>query len=215
MKNITGQMKKWMSKFGVDYTRRNSLTLSELNGLYRKQFGITRSELNKSFIGKLSRDINILEVGSNIGNQLLLLQKMGFMNLWGIELNSYAVEVSKSRTKGINIVRSSALDMPFKDEYFDVVFTSGVLIHINPGDIKRVMEEIYRCSKKLIWGFEYYSKDYENVIYRKEKKLLWKADFCRIYMNHFRKLKLLKEQRLKYLQNPALEDNMFLLRKDK
>jgi len=53
--------------------------------------------------------------------------------------------------KRINIIHGVADDIPFKDGYFDMVFTSGVLIHISPGNINRVLDEIYRCSREYIW----------------------------------------------------------------
>lgn len=132
MTKITVQMKEWMENFGKKYTDRNALTLNEMNEMYRKNFGISREDLNNLFIAGLNRNIKILEVGSNIGNQLILLQKMGYKNLYGIEINNYAVELSKSRTKNINIILGSVFDIPFKDNYFDLVFTSGLLIHIAP-----------------------------------------------------------------------------------
>lgn len=132
MSKINKQMKEWIGDFGKKYTNRNALTLDEMNEMYRKKFGISREDLNNLFIDKMNRNIKILEVGSNVGNQLLLLQKMGFKNLYGIEINNYAVELSKQSTNNINIIQGSAFDIPFKNEYFDLVFTSGVLIHIPP-----------------------------------------------------------------------------------
>jgi len=60
---------------------------------------------------------------------------MGFTNLYGIELQWYAVEKAKEYTKGINIIQGSGFDIPFKDGYFDLVITNGVLIHIAPKKI--------------------------------------------------------------------------------
>ncbi len=207
------QLKTWRGKFGKEYTNRNALTPAELDRMYMKNFGIKRSELNDMFIGNLDRNIRILEVGSNVGNQLLALQKMGFKNLYGIEINSYAVEYAKSRARGINIIQGSAFDIPFKDKYFDLVFTSGVLIHISPREIKRAVKEIYRCSRKYIWGYEYYADKYmAGGAYRGHKNLFWKTDFVKIYTSLFDGLKLLKEKRFKYLENENV-DTMFLLRK--
>lgn len=214
MSKITKQMKKWTNEFGREYTDRNTLTLEEMNGLYKKNYGITRAELNKLFVGDLDRSVRILEVGSNIGNQLLYLKNLGFKNLYGIEINSYAVEFSRSRTKNINIIQGAAFDIPFKNEYFDLVFTSGLLIHIAPSDIKVVIQEIHRCTKKYIWGFEYYADKYTEIVYRGKKNLLWKANFPKIYLELFKNLKLVKEKRLKYLNNDNI-DAMFLLKKRK
>lgn len=212
MNKITIQMKEWMEDFGKKYTNRNALTLHEMNEMYRKNFGISRENLNNLFIAEMNRNIKILEVGSNIGNQLLLLQKMGFKNLYGIEINDYAVELSKQRTNNINIIQGSAFDIPFRDKYFDLVFTSGLLIHIAPSDIEMVMREIYRCTKEYIWGFEYYEEKYTEIIYRGKKDLLWKADFSKMYLDLFKDLKLVKEKKLRYLNNNNI-DSMFLLKK--
>ena len=210
--NNTSQLQRWNKIFGKEYTDRNKYTVSQLDKMYKKTYGITRTELNSQFIGKLDREIKILEIGSNIGNQLLVLQKMGFKNLFGLEPLEYAVELSKKRSIGINIIQGSAFDIPFKDNYFDLVFTSGVLIHINPKDIRKAMKEIYRCSNKYIWGFEYFSEKYQEVNYRGEKNLLWKADFPRLYIQNFSDLKLIKVKYIKYLQDKNI-DEMFILKK--
>jgi len=212
MTKITVQMKEWMEDFGKKYTNRNALTLDEMNEMYRKNFGMSREDLNNKFIDEMNQSIKILEVGSNIGNQLILLQKMGFKNLYGIEINSYAVELSKQRTKDINIIQGSAFDIPFRDNYFDLIFTSGLLIHIAPPDIEMVIQEIHRCAKEYIWGFEYYSDKYTEIVYRKKKNLLWKANFSKMYLDLFGDLELVKERKLKYLNDNNV-DSMFLLRK--
>lgn len=210
----TKQLQKWEKVFGKEYSDRNSFSIAQLDNLYKKKYGLTRTELNTKFIGKLNRNIKILEVGSNIGNQLLVLQKMGFKNLFGLEPMDYAVERSKKRSVGINIIRGSAFDIPFKGDYFELVFTSGVLIHINPKDIHKAIKEIYRSTKKYIWGFEYFSEKYQEVSYRGETNLLWKADFSKLYLQNFPDIKLIKVNYIKYLDNNNT-DEMFLLEKKK
>ena len=207
-------MKEWAGKFGEEYTDRNMMSPDEFEKLLRSRIGFSRTEQANEFLSDLELD-NILEVGSNVGNQLLLLQKKGFKNLYGIELNRYAVEKSKERTKGkeIDIIQGSAFDIPFKDVYFDLVFTSGVLIHISPQDINDVLDEIYRCSKKYIWGSEYFSEDYIKVDYRGHNELLWKTNFAKLYLNRFSDLKLIKEKRYPYLEDKKLVDQVFLLKK--
>jgi pseudaminic acid biosynthesis-associated methylase len=212
MENFTAQTQQWSSEFGKEYTDRNPHTIDVMDELYRKQFGLTRTELNLMFISNLDRSINILEVGSNVGAQLQGLQRNGFENLYGIELQPYAVEVSKQNTKNINLIKGSAFDIPFKDSFFDLVFTSGVLIHINPHELHIAMGEIYRCTSEYIWGFEYYSDQYSEIPYRGSRNLLWKADFAKLYLDKYEDLELVKEKRFKYLDNDNV-DSMFLIRK--
>jgi len=214
MDEVSKQMHEWEGQFGKEYTDRNAVSLDELDVMYRTNYGITRTEMNSRFIGDLDRSSRILEVGSNIGNQLLCLQKAGFRSLYGIELQSYAVELSKCRTTGINIVEGSAFDIPFKDGFFDLVFTAGLLIHISPEDITAVLDEIYRCSKRHIWGFEYYADAYTEIPYRGHTDLLWKTNFAKLWLERFKTLRLVKEERFKYTNSDNI-DAMFLLQKQR
>ncbi|MBI1866332.1 MAG: methyltransferase domain-containing protein [Candidatus Staskawiczbacteria bacterium] len=213
MSKNTFQEKIWSEKFGKEYVARNMLNIASENELYKKNYGITRMKMDEEFIGKLNRSMKILEVGSNIGIQLVLLQKMGFRHLYGIEINKDVAELAKSRTKNINIIYGSAFDIPFKDNYFDLVFTSGVLIHISPLHIQKAMKEIYRCSKKYVWGFEYYADKYTDIEYRGRKNMLWKTNFVKLYLNYFKDLALQKESRYKHLKSDNI-DTMFLLKKN-
>jgi len=213
MDDITPQEKKWKRKFGKDYALRNPLTTKEMDKLYFQNYGLTRTKLNREFIGNLNRKIKILEVGSNIGIQLVFLQKMGFKNFYGIEINREAIEFSKKISKNIDIIKGSVLGLPFKDNYFDMVFTSGLLIHISPLNIKKAMSEIHRCSKKYIWGFEYYAPKYVEIPYRGNKNMLWKGDFAKMFLDNFKDLKLIREKKVKYLDSENI-DSMFLLRKN-
>jgi pseudaminic acid biosynthesis-associated methylase len=214
MSKKTQQLKTWTGEFGKDYTERNIFDAKALDKFYLKQYGITRTAMNKEFLKGFSGSSRILEVGSNVANQLVCLQMMGFDNLYGIEPQGYAVERSKQLTRGINILKGDAFDLPFKDNYFDMVFTSGVLIHINPKQIQKAMEEIYRTSSKFIWGFEYYASKYTEIVYRGKKNMLWKTDFAKLYLDKFKDLELIRQKRVKYLDNDNL-DEMFLLRKKK
>ncbi|HKZ39940.1 MAG TPA: pseudaminic acid biosynthesis-associated methylase [Candidatus Hodarchaeales archaeon] len=212
MAETTEQMKVWAGQFGQEYTDRNPQTVEDMDKLYRTSFGTTRTAMNQRFVGNLDRSVKILEIGSNVGTQLQCLQNMGFTNLYGLELQPYAVEISKSRTTGVNIIQASALDVPFRSEYFDVVFTSGVLIHISPKTIDNALTEIFRCSKKLIWGFEYFAETHIMVRYRGQDNLLWKGDFAGMFLKRYPSLRIVQAEKFKYLADDNV-DAMYLLSK--
>jgi len=209
---MTQQMGEWAGDFGRAYTNRNAMSLQRMDVMYKELYGVTRKEMNCMFLDNFDKQIRILEVGSNIGLQLRLLQQTGFKNLHGIELQPYAVELSRHSTKNINLIQGSAFDIPFKDGFFDFVFTSTLLIHISPNDIGLVLSEIYRCTKKYIWCFEYYADTYTEVEYRGHKDLLWKTDFAKLFLNQFHDLRLVQEKHFKYLGNDNV-DTMFMLKK--
>ena len=209
----TVQMDGWSGQIGKEYTDRNALNMEDWELLYKNRYGLTRTELNSRFLGDLPRDIRILEVGCNVGNQLRVLQGMGFKNLYGVELQWYAVEQAKQRTQKINIIQGSAFDIPFRDGYFDLVYTSGVLIHFTDGDIGLVFDEICRCTKRYIWALEYYAPTWTEIPWRGNRNLMWKADYSRLFRERCPILQLVKEEHYPYLEDSKLVDTMFLLEK--
>jgi pseudaminic acid biosynthesis-associated methylase len=213
----TPQINFWKGNFGKEYTERNSFDLNEWNKLYISIFGVTKIQMNQEFIGNLQKEIKILEVGCNIGLQLMALQKMGFTNLWGLELQEFAVEKAKSSTYGINIIQGSGFDIPFKDEYFDMVYTSGVLIHIAPADLPVILNEMHRCTSKYIWGFEYYSPEFTELNYRSKKGFLWKGDYAKFIQETFSDIRLIKKELFPYINESESGnvDSMYLLEKIK
>jgi pseudaminic acid biosynthesis-associated methylase len=212
----TQQTKFWSGDFGKEYTDRNSREQTEWDEFYINNYGITKIVLNNRFIGSFDKNIKVLEVGCNTGMQLTGLQRMGFKNLFGIELQEYAAEKAKEFTKNINIVQGSGFDIPYKDNFFDVVCTNGVLIHIAPDDLPKIMSEIVRCSKKYIWGFEYYADDLTNINYRGNEGFLWKADYASLFIKHFPKLKMIKKEMVPYISSSEKGnvDCMYLLEKN-
>jgi len=199
----TPQTRMWQGEFGRAYTERNPLHVEQL---------VSRSEINRRFLDGIPKEASILEVGCNVGTQLLLLRKQGYTDLSGIEIQSHALSVASSRLPGVALKQASALSLPFGDQSFDLVFTSGVLIHIAPENIPQVMKEIHRCARRYVWGTEYFSPEPISVSYRGHEDLLWKMDYARLYLSLFPDLEVVQEQRLRYIENENV-DSVFLLRK--
>jgi len=212
---LTKQEDFWSSEFGKDYTERSTHSLEEWNKFYSNLYGVSKIKMNETSIGELSRDTKILEVGCNTGMQLVGLQDMGFNNLYGVEIQHYAVEKAKDFTKNINIIQGSGFDLPFKDQYFDLVCTNGVLIHISPDDLPKIMNEMYRCSSKYIWGWEYFEEELTSIKYRGNEGFLWKANYGQMFLDRFPDLKLISTQDYPYIidTEKGNTDRMYLLSK--
>lgn len=209
---ITKQMDFWGGEAGNAYADRNPLSVQDSDNLYLKDYGVTRRELNERFLGNLNRDLKILEVGANIGLQLELLRLMGFKNLFGVELNDCAVEKAKKLHPQVDVIRGSAFDLPFRDGYFDLVFTSGVLIHIAPADLPRALDEIHRVTNRYIWCYEFAARELVEVTYRDRQELFWRQDFLKLYTSRFPDLKVVKAEEIPVLKSPNFSQ-MFLLEK--
>jgi pseudaminic acid biosynthesis-associated methylase len=210
----TKEGEAWSGEFGSQYSDRNLFEPRELDESYRCKYGVTRRILNDRFLADIPRSASILEVGCNLGNQLLLLEEMGFTNLAGIEIHKNIVKEAQARVPAAKIIEGSALKIPFLAASFDFVFTSGLLIHIGPGDLSGVMSEIHRCARNWVWALEYYSPELIEVPYRGNAGLLWKADYAHLYTEKFADLEIVLQEKLKYLENDNV-DAMFLLRKNR
>ncbi|MBN2881025.1 methyltransferase domain-containing protein [Candidatus Woesearchaeota archaeon] len=204
----TEQIKFWKGNFGDEYTERNSADWDEF---YKSQWGVTRTDLNKEFLSNLDKNISILEVGCNRANQLKILEQAGFTNLWGLEINKKALSIAREN-KNLNLVEASGFNIPFKDNFFDLAFTSGVLIHIAPDDLNKMLDEIYRVSKKYIWGFEYFAENCTEIKYRENSNKLWKNNFKQLFLDRFPDLKLVHVRKCPYIENDNV-DEMYLLEK--
>tara|TARA_B100000963_G_scaffold299361_1_gene271376 strand:- start:15181 stop:15798 length:618 start_codon:yes stop_codon:yes gene_type:complete len=155
---------------------------------------------NNSFDNKLGKKVwydllknkkinSILECGSNIGRNLKQInlaypkKKLSF-----IELNKKAFEICSLNKNIENSYNSSIQDCKILKNTYDLVFTSGVLIHLNDKTLNKVIPKIIDWSKNFVIVLEYFSTTKIEKTYRGKKNLL----FLREYGEEFLKTKRVK-----------------------
>lgn len=213
MTERTQQADVWNGEFGRKYIERHPETAAGFDAFRREvQYGETQTELFERTIGHLDRSSRILEVGTNIGLQLRILREMGFENLYGIDVHEYAVRRCRREAPELNVVEGDALDIPFKDDFFDLVFTNETLVTIPPEHVERAMDEIVRCSRRCIWGLEHYDDEYTEIEYRGRDEMLWKTDFPGMYLDRY-PVTLREREYLEFLDSDD-RDVMYLLEFD-
>lgn len=206
----TFQEKIWNGKFGKKYIQRNNDN-KEFNKRYIKKFGTTKNKINKNFYKYFKKNFKFLEIGCNVGMQLKIINKSGFKNLYGIDIQQRAINEARKNLKSNNFIKNKSNKISFPDNSFDVVLTNDVLIHMNKNILKSTIKEIYRVSKKFVWCFEYYSNSRKEIRYRGQKNLLWKDNFSKYFPKS--KFKLIKSKKFKYISKNEKGniDEMFLL----
>lgn len=179
----TAQLHAWTGEFGQDYINRNEFAD------WKVPLGV---EAFRRMIGSLKLQ-SILEVGSNIGLNLIYINKLfnGRAQLNAVEpfAEAFAKLVAQPHMQLAGAWNCSAFDLPLPDSSIDLVFTSGVLIHISPDDLPRATDEIVRVAGKYVLCSEYFSHKPEEIPYRGQQGLLFKRDFGKFYADRYPNLK--------------------------
>lgn len=179
---MTNQLKLWQGEFGDDYTTRNLITDEQLQARKQMWAGI----LNHLFT--YSGVESILEIGAGVGINIQAIDEVCSVlekkpKLWAIEANEKAKYILADQNLAY-VFESVDLE-DIKSNYFDLAFTSGVLIHIHPDDLLKTMTGIYRASNKYVLCCEYFSPECKEIKYRGQEAALWSNDFGKLYLENF------------------------------
>ena len=175
-----------------------------LERLWAEEFGdayVERNRASSPVRMPFWRDIlaefpaqRVLEVGCNVGGNLIpIAQLTRPADVFGVDVNQKALELLRAEMPGVNAVAAVARALPFRDNWFDMTFTMGVLIHQPPDLLPLVMSEVVRCSRRFILCGEYYAETPTEVEYRGQAGALFKRDFGGFYEKLFPDLRLRKK----------------------
>lgn len=173
----------WRSAFGDEYTDRNAYAQWKVEeGAKAFQRILTGIQVK-----------SILEVGSNIGINLLALKRLfqARAKLFAVEPNKKAFDMLLANLKDTlaGAWNCDASRLPLPDAAVDLVFTCGVLIHVPPDRLAANTAEIVRVAKKYVLCIEYFSHTPVEIPYRGMGGLLFKRDFGSFYLDHHPQLK--------------------------
>ncbi|MAE06335.1 MAG: methyltransferase type 11 [Nitrospinae bacterium] len=168
----------WKGKFGDDYAARNCAT-GEAVGNVARAFAEILSHV------KDSPPTSILEVGANIGINLRALAGITDAELFAVEPNASAREqlVADKVLPQDHLFDAVATKLPLDDGAVDLVFTSGVLIHVPPEDLEAAYGEIHRVVARYVLSIEYFSSTPVEIPYRGHEGLLFKRDFGGMWLD--------------------------------
>jgi spore coat polysaccharide biosynthesis protein SpsF len=196
----------WAGKFGDEYVSRNN-----------KPESISWRTAVFSKILSRTQGINtVLEIGANIGHNLFAIRNLlPSCKFSAIEINQTAIK-ELELIPNTKVFRGSVFDFtPSELGLYDLTFTSGVLIHIDPHKLHEVYGILYNCSKKYILVREYYNPTFVEVNYRGHSQKLFKRDFAGEMMDIYSDLELI-DYGFQYHRDynfPADDSTWFLLKK--
>ncbi len=105
--------------------------------------GVFKSKVYSELLSLNLKGKRILDAGCGEGHYIKILLKLKPRRLLCIDRNYKIKENIKN--KKVNFLICNMEDLKFKDEYFDMVFCSRVLLYV---DIKKTLKELERVTKK-------------------------------------------------------------------
>lgn len=165
---MNAQEQFWQGDFGSQYTKRNRVEWEKRVPFWRQILEATQAR-------------SVLDVGCNAGWNLRAIRSID-KTVWtvGVDLNRDAVGEARTAELDARVMPASRIGLNFH-EGFDLVCTSGVLIHVAPEHLAETMENIIAASKRWVLAVEYEAEEETQVEYRGNTERLWKRPFGRLY----------------------------------
>ena len=163
----------WSGKLGEDYNIRNRTTQNYGN----RYLFWNRIEDTYDLSG------NVLEIGCNEGYNIKSFSEP--LHTFGIDINYEATRECRRKYPWVEAIQGSVFDLPFKDGWFSLCFTVGVLIHIPPAQLKDAMNEIVRCSGKYVLCAEYWAEQEKERAFLDMMGVTWERPYDWLYTDWF------------------------------
>ena len=99
-----------------------------------------RRNLLRKWVGDLSKDAKILDVGAGNGSQSAMVMSEYGLNVISLEFSEYGIVQCK--LKGLPTIQADLTDIPVESEQFEAIIAMDVLEHIP--DHNKAVQEIVR-----------------------------------------------------------------------
>jgi pseudaminic acid biosynthesis-associated methylase len=164
----------WSEKYAEDYIKKNA----EFDAI----LGVQAWE---KMLASTSGITSLLECGCNIGRNIDSLDRLlPSASKSIIEISKPAFDFVSSRHALAQKFNGSILESSLEGS-FDLVYTMGVLIHINPDELLANLQKAYNYSNKYLLFGEYFNRAPIMLDYQGQKNRLFKRDFGKLIIENF------------------------------
>ena len=127
-----------------------------------------------------------LECGPNIGRNIDFLQQvLPQARKSIIEISAPAFESVTKKHAFEHAFNGSIEESALPQNAFDLVYTIGVLIHVHPDNLLRVMKKMFDYSSRYVLFGEYFNRTPVMIEYQGQKDRLFKRDFGKLFIENF------------------------------
>ena len=153
--------------------------------LYRIGYHSKMKNHGANYVDYISQNYKfkrILDIGCSNGVAVHKFKKQR-KESYGIDVAHIAIRYAAEKTLVPNCIMADASDLPFKDGFFDAIFSCDVLEHLERRDVGKAISEMMRVCKGFL--FIVIDCDVErNREWIQKAKKEFPADFARIENLH-------------------------------
>ncbi len=146
-------------------------------------------------------DKDVLDLGCGDGRYAAKFIEMGAGSAKGIDISPAMIELAKERRSNIEFTIGDAVDLPYEDNSFDIIFSNFVLQHCK--DTRKVFNEIARVLRKdgyFVGTFNSIDTDNKGILNQEMPILLGQDNPITVY-----DLMKLDEEYLEAIKDAGLE----------
>lgn len=187
---MSDQEEFWRGEFGDEYTKRVQGEGLVVNNM---RFFCRILERTEYLIHNRYYKPSVIEFGAGSGLNLKALQQLGFdvSRMAAVEINSSACDELR-KIDGLRVYEGSMFETCDFGQW-DMVLSSGLLIHIGPEDLSEAYQILYNACKPggTIVLVEYFAATPTPVMYRGNEGKLWRRNYGKDMLERFGDLSLL------------------------
>lgn len=168
LKSLDSGVDLWAGEFGNDYLRRNQVEWRDRIPFWSNIMRTTGAR-------------SVFEMGANAGWNLSAIRRV-FPDVMAIGNDINTEACKQAWSAGLNVVNKLDFTHEILGRY-ELVFTAGVLIHIEPEHLREVMQALIDKSYRWVLAVEYAADSEEQVQYRGHKDKCWRRPYGEIYQD--------------------------------
>lgn len=126
----------------------------------------------------------VLEVGCNVGGNLRhIAPHLEPASAYGVDVNRHSLGLIRDLVPDANVLVAPARELPFRDAFFDLTFTVGVLIHHPDEALVPAMRELARCSAQWVLVVEIFAETETEIVHRGVERAIFKRDYGALFLD--------------------------------
>lgn len=172
---MSTQLDHWTGEFGREYLERNQVDPATRVDWFRR----TLRPLGLA---------SACEIGANKGHNLIAIERA-----LGQRVITQGVEPSadaRAQAHGVAVMEGTVYDIELLTDSYDLVLSSGLLIHIPDERLDDALREMHRVARRFLLAIEYHAEQDTEVEYRGLDGMLWRRDYGAHYLRLFPSLRV-------------------------